>query len=143
MGSYDQTLDLTRRHHSPLSISVAGKVVDLPAPKPFQSCPSPVDSSSPARMLLDSNYEYYPLSGQELHYYSPTPSQESPSHHPVFQFPPPAYPYSDPPPSPWKMPALELTGSLSGLDNSSPMVLSSSVSNLNTPRVSISSHGGS
>ena len=94
-------------------------------------------------MLLDSNYECYSLSGQDHHYYSPSPSQDSPSHPAVFQFPPPAYSYSDPPTSPWKMPALELTSSLSGLDNTSPMILSPSVSNLNTPRVSISSHGGS
>ena len=117
--------------------------MDLPVPKPFQSCPSPVGSSSPGRMLLDTNYECYQLAGPDQSYFSPSPGQASPCQQGVFQFPPPAYPYSDPPTSPWKMPALELTASLNGLDNTSPMVLSPSVSNLNTPRVSISSHGGS
>ena len=98
-------------------------------------------------MLLDTSYDCYqlPLPGQDQSYFSPTPSQPSPSSNSVFHFPPPVFPYSDPPSSPWKMPTLELTGSLCGLDNTStsPMVLSPPVSNLNTPRVSISSHGGS
>ena len=99
-------------------------------------------------MLLDTSYDCYqlPLPGQDPSYFSPSPSQPSPSSNSVFQFPPPAFPYSDPPSSPWKMPTLELTGSFCGLENNistSPMVLSPPVSNLNTPRVSISSHGGS
>ena len=99
-------------------------------------------------MLLDTSYDCYqlPLPGQDQScYFSPSPSQPSPSNHSVFHFPPPAFPYSEPPSSPWKMPTLELSGSLCGLENSStsPMVLSPPVSNLNTPRVSISSHGGS
>ena len=98
-------------------------------------------------MLLDTSYDCYqlPLPGQDPSYYSPSPGPTSPSTSSVFQFPPPAFPYSEPPCSPWKMPTLELSGSLCGLDqsSSSPMVVSPAVSNLNTPRVSISSHGGS
>ena len=107
-------------------------MVDLPAPKPFQSCqspseePSPASPDSPGKMLLDTSYDCYqlPLPGQDPSYFSPSPSQPSPSSNSVFQFPPPAFPYSDPPSSPWKMPTLELTGSFCGLDNTStsPMV---------------------
>ena len=87
-------------------------------------------------MLLDTSYDCYqlPLPGQDPSYYSPSPSQPSPSSNSVFQFPPPAFPYSEPPSSPWKMPTLELSGSFCGLDHSStsPMILSPPVSNLNT-----------
>jgi hypothetical protein len=86
----------------------------------------------------------------------PSSSIPPPSTNSFFQFPP--APFNDcsslikHEPSQWKVPSIDLPSTLSSMDppffttttsSSSPMILSPAVSNLNTPRVSLSSHGGS
>jgi len=86
-----------------------------------------------------------------LHHLQHSPSPSPMTLHPsqsYFQFPPPVYNdmssndnIKEEPCSPWKIPSLDLPLMTSTTSSSSPMVLSPAVSNLNTPRVSISSHG--
>jgi len=123
------------------------------------------DNSLNEKMLLESEFDSYHV--PEYYNYNmgslpspisnhPSPSITSPSTNTFFQFPP--APFTDcstlikHEPSQWKVPSIDLPSTLSSVDTpfftttttpTSPMILSPAVSNLNTPRVSLSSHGGS
>ena len=132
-----------------------------------QTCPKVEikENSLDNKMLLESGFDSYPV--QDYCNYNvgslpfplsnqPSPSYPSPSTNSFFQFPP--APLSDcsslvkNEPNQWKVPSIDLPSNLSSMDppyftttttSSSPMIISPAVSNLNTPRVSLSSHGGS
>lgn len=92
-----------------------------------------------------SSYDSYVSSGLPSPT-SPHPSSLLPSPSSNLHFTFPSLPYHDTvikeEPSPWTVPALDLPSSLPPCDpytSSSPMLLSPAISNLNTPRVSLSS----
>ena len=92
-----------------------------------------------------SGYDSYVSSGLPSPT-SPHPSSLLPSPSSNIHFTFPSLPYPDhgaikEEPSPWTVPSLDLPGSTSNdhFPSSSPMLLSPAVSNLNTPRVSLSS----
>jgi len=111
------------------------------------------------KMLLETGFDsfqvpdYYNYNVSSLP--SPLSDQQSLTSN-FFQYPPP--PQTDVADlikndsSQWKVPSIDLPSTMSNVDPpfytttttpTSPMILSPAVSNLNTPRVSLSSHGGS
>ena len=80
-----------------LIVVISGKVVDLPAPKPFQSAASEAGES---KMLMEAGGHYslesqgylVPDTGPCQHWTSPSPQygHQSPSYQAYFQFPPSA-----------------------------------------------------